>query len=114
MNTQRGRRLAEGRGNGGAEQQTNIQSSSIIPRSTVAKAETASAVALGADPSAMSLGKLLFTVDEAAELLSLSRAHLYRLLQRGELASVSSGRTRRISRAALESYVARIEEEVGL
>jgi excisionase family DNA binding protein len=58
--------------------------------------------------SEIDVPKLLYSIAEAAALLSLSRAHLYRLLGRGELASLWSGRSRRISHVDLEAYVERL------
>ena len=57
--------------------------------------------------------KLLYSIPEAAALLSLSRAHIYRLLERGDLVSVRSGRSRRVSRSALEAYIVHLEREAG-
>lgn len=53
--------------------------------------------------------KLAYTVEEAAELLSLSRAHLYRLMDVGELGSISIGRSRRITRGQLDEFISRFE-----
>lgn len=53
--------------------------------------------------------KLAYTVEEAAELLSLSRAHLYRLIDVGELGSVTIGRSRRITHAQLEEFIGKLE-----
>lgn len=53
--------------------------------------------------------KLAYTVDEAADLLSLSRAHLYRLMDIGEIGSISIGRSRRITQGQLESFIAQLE-----
>ena len=53
--------------------------------------------------------KLAYTVEEAAELLSVSRAHLYRLLDYEELESVRIGRSRRITSTQLRDYVRRLE-----
>lgn len=41
--------------------------------------------------------KLAYTVEEAAELLSLSRAQIYRLIDIGELSSIKIGKSRRLS-----------------
>ena len=41
--------------------------------------------------------KLAYTVEEAAELLSLSRVHLYRRIELGELETIAIGRSRRIT-----------------
>ncbi len=43
---------------------------------------------------------------EAAEYLGVSRGTLYRLMDRGELASFTIGRSRRIRREVLAEYVA--------
>ncbi len=51
--------------------------------------------------------RLLLTVDEAARMLSLSRPFLYRLMQRGEIASIKLGGSRRIELAELQAFVAR-------
>lgn len=53
--------------------------------------------------------KLAYTVEEAAEQLSLSRAHLYRLIDSGELGSITIGRSRRITQGQLALFVARLE-----
>jgi excisionase family DNA binding protein len=50
---------------------------------------------------------VLVTVPEAAALLRLSRATIYRMLARGDLPSVKQGAARRIPRTALEAWVAR-------
>lgn len=49
--------------------------------------------------------KMLLTVKEAAELLSLSRATVYPLVMSGEIASVKVGRSRRVSRNALLEFI---------
>ncbi|MDR1713973.1 MAG: helix-turn-helix transcriptional regulator [Coriobacteriales bacterium] len=45
------------------------------------------------------------TVNEVAQLLRVSRATVYNLRRRGELASFSVGHKLRISRSAVESYI---------
>lgn len=54
--------------------------------------------------------KLLLTVDEAAEALSLSRRLLYDLLMRNQIFSVKVGAARRIPVKALEEFVQRLME----
>jgi excisionase family DNA binding protein len=49
----------------------------------------------------------LLKVTEAAEFLRLSRATLYSLMDRGELAFVKLGRSRRIPKRALIELAAR-------
>ncbi len=53
--------------------------------------------------------RLLFTVPEAAEMLGISRSHLYQLIQSGKLPVVRLGTSVRIPRVWLERY---IEESV--
>ena len=53
--------------------------------------------------------KLAYTVEEAAELLSLSRAHVYRLIDVQELGSVTIGRSRRITSAQLSNFILTLE-----
>jgi excisionase family DNA binding protein len=53
----------------------------------------------------MKMSKLLYTVTEAAEALSISRAKVYELFNTGELESVKIGGSRRIPRQALEAFV---------
>ena len=48
----------------------------------------------------------LLTVREAARFLRLSRSNLYALMERGELAFVKLGRSRRIPRRALVELAA--------
>ena len=59
--------------------------------------------------------KLLLTVIEAAQALNLSRAFMYRLLQRGELASLKLGGSRRIAWIGLLAFVERhmAEQQLG-
>ncbi|MHB8512657.1 MAG: helix-turn-helix domain-containing protein [Actinomycetota bacterium] len=49
--------------------------------------------------------KLLLTIAEAAETLSISRSKVYELLYAEKIRSVSIGRSRRIPRTALVEYV---------
>lgn len=53
--------------------------------------------------------KLLLTPTEAAARLGVGRTTLYRLLQSGELLSVTIGRCRRIKPDALVAYTASLE-----
>lgn len=57
--------------------------------------------------------KLLYTIEESSELLSLSRAQLYRLIDRGELSTVTIGASRRITVAQLEAYISGLEYQAG-
>jgi excisionase family DNA binding protein len=53
---------------------------------------------------------ILHTPEEAAYLLGISRSVVFELLANGSLKSVKIGRSRRISRNALDSYVANAEQ----
>jgi excisionase family DNA binding protein len=55
--------------------------------------------------------KLLLTAEAAAEELSISRGRVYELIASGRLNSVKIGKSRRISRRALEAFVADLEAE---
>jgi len=48
--------------------------------------------------------RLAVTVDEAAEMLGVGRATLYKIVMRGEIESFTIGRARRIAITALEEY----------
>jgi excisionase family DNA binding protein len=55
--------------------------------------------------------RLLYRVDEAASVLAVGRARVYDLIMSGALESVKIAGSRRITRAALEEYVARLTKE---
>lgn len=57
--------------------------------------------------------KLAYTVEEAGDLLSLSRAQIYRLMEVGDLESIKIGKCRRVTYAQLEAYVSRVEQHHG-
>ena len=54
--------------------------------------------------------RLLFRVEEAAEIVGLSRSKTYELVLCGEIPSIKVGRSRRISRVQLEQWIARKAE----
>ncbi|GAA3616682.1 helix-turn-helix domain-containing protein [Streptomyces chitinivorans] len=53
---------------------------------------------------------VLLTVDQVADRLQVSRWTVYNLIRSRELASLTIGRCRRISEAALHDYIARQSE----
>ena len=53
----------------------------------------------------MTVAPLLYTAEEAAELLRLSRSRIYELLASGMLPSLTIGRSRRIPADALRAWV---------
>lgn len=59
------------------------------------------------------MSKLLYTPDEAAEVLGMSRTRLYRLINSGEVESVKIGGLRRIPVAALERFVQSLRLPLG-
>ena len=50
---------------------------------------------------------LLYTVDEAAESLLMSRGLVYELIRSGQLRTLKQGRRRLVTVAALSEYVER-------
>lgn len=55
--------------------------------------------------------RIAFPLDEAASMLGMSRRQIYRVIDSGELEAFHEGRSRKVSRRALDAYVARREEE---
>ncbi len=53
-------------------------------------------------------GRLLVTVPEAAERLTISERQVYRLMQSGELRAVKIGRACRIPVTMLQAYLAQL------
>lgn len=51
-------------------------------------------------------GQELLTVDQAAEILHISRDRLYYLIRSGELRSIKIGRLRRIAREWITEFIA--------
>ncbi|MFC5996744.1 helix-turn-helix domain-containing protein [Pseudonocardia hispaniensis] len=56
---------------------------------------------------------LLYTVEEAAELLTISRWKVFELIRLRELRSVKIGGLRRVPGAAIEEYIARLLGEAS-
>lgn len=54
--------------------------------------------------------KLLLTTREVAELLGVGRNRVYELMYSGKLPSVKLGGSRRVSAAAVEAFVAALEQ----
>ncbi|MEV1080604.1 helix-turn-helix domain-containing protein [Streptomyces sp. NPDC050211] len=55
------------------------------------------------------IGRLLYTPEEAAEVLSYGRSTVYELMAEGVLKYVKRGRSRRIRRSDLVAYVDSLE-----
>jgi excisionase family DNA binding protein len=56
---------------------------------------------------------LLYTVEEAAKLLNVSRWKVFELIRNKELRSVKIGGLRRVPAKAIEEYVERLMEGVA-
>lgn len=69
----------------------------------------------GSNPATIGVGSTrgLLRVEEAAEWLGLGRTKAYELVYRGILPSVTIGRSRRVSVAALHAFVQRLSAEGG-
>jgi excisionase family DNA binding protein len=52
--------------------------------------------------------RVLYRVEEAAELLSVSRTRIYELIRSDQLRTVRVGKSRRVPARALDDYVARL------
>jgi len=59
----------------------------------------------GEPPQAHVLDKLLLTVDDAAQVLSLSRRFVYDLVMTNQVKSVKCGRSRRVPLKWLRDFV---------
>jgi excisionase family DNA binding protein len=58
--------------------------------------------------------KLLVSVEEAAQMLSIGRSLVYKLVLSRQVLSVKIGRTRRIPVFALEAFIAQQVEQSGV
>jgi excisionase family DNA binding protein len=56
--------------------------------------------------------KLAYSVEETAELLSISRAQIYRLLDLLELGSITIGRSWRITAGQIDAFI-KVREEMS-
>ena len=56
------------------------------------------------------MSKILYTVEETANILSLGRTVVYQLLASGELESVKVGRARRVLYTSIENFVAKLTQ----
>ena len=58
--------------------------------------------------------KLLVSVEEAAQMLSIGRSLVYKLVMSKQVLSVKIGRTRRIPVFALEAFIAQQSGQPGV
>ena len=59
------------------------------------------------EPVQAAVPKVLLTIEEAAQAMSLGRTFVYELVMRNEIQSVKVGRKRRIPVFALQEFVVR-------
>lgn len=57
--------------------------------------------------------RMAYTVEEAGELLSLSRAQVFRLIDTCEIQTIKIGRSRRITSRQLEAFLKAREQAGG-
>lgn len=60
-------------------------------------------------PTSQATARLLVTIPEAARRLSVGRTTIYSMLRRGELASVTIGRMRRVPVDSLEALLSALD-----
>lgn len=56
-------------------------------------------------------GQILYSVEEAAELLGIGRTFTFHLLATGEIESLKIGRRRKIPRDAIDGYIDRLRAQ---
>jgi|688.fasta_scaffold42622_7 excisionase family DNA binding protein len=56
--------------------------------------------------------RLLVRVPEAEEILAISRSHVYRLVEAGDLTAVHIGRSCRVTVQSLHDFVDRLVQDV--
>lgn len=54
---------------------------------------------------------LVYSVEQAADLLGVGRTFMFRLLATGEIESFKIGKRRKIARDALHAYIDRLRQE---
>ena len=54
--------------------------------------------------------QLIFKIEEGAKVLGASRSTVYRLMTSGQLVSIKVGRSRRVTRQALERFVKAMDD----
>lgn len=55
--------------------------------------------------------RLLYSVEEAADLLGIGRTFMFHLLATGEIDSFKIGKRRKVPRDALDGYIERLRAE---
>lgn len=91
------------------------QPSRTPPRQTASRKSTTDAMSPAATTEIVASSaplplKLAVTIAEAAQLLSISRSHLYPLVMRGSIPSFHIGHSHLIRVSALEEWIRQLEE----
>jgi excisionase family DNA binding protein len=55
--------------------------------------------------------RLLYSVEEAAQLLGIGRTFMFELVATGQVDSLKIGKRRKVPRQALHEYIARLKDE---
>jgi excisionase family DNA binding protein len=58
-------------------------------------------------------GRLVYSVEEAADLLGMGRTFMYHLVATREIDSFKIGTRRKIPREAIDAYIARLRADQG-
>lgn len=61
--------------------------------------------------AAVTGSRLLYSVEEAADLLGIGRTFMFHLVATGEVDSLKIGKRRKIPRDSLNSYIERLRSE---
>jgi excisionase family DNA binding protein len=86
---------------------TTLQLLAPTTRSGLARAETREVI----DLTVRADDRLLLTVEEAADRLSIGRSLMYELIGCGQIASIRVGRLRRVPSESLREYVAAMRRQ---
>jgi excisionase family DNA binding protein len=57
---------------------------------------------------------LVYSIDEAADLLGIGRTFMFQLVASGEIASFKIGKRRKIAREEIDAYLDRLRREQSL
>lgn len=60
------------------------------------------------DVTGLDRPRVLYRIEEAAELLSVSKSRVYELIRSGQLRTVKVGKSHRVPARSLDDYVARL------
>ena len=69
-------------------------------------------VADAASPVAPPVKKLLFSVEETAETLSIGRTSCFALIRKGHIRSVTIGKRRLVAGDEIEAFASRLQKEM--